>query len=324
MGRFQFSIRLDTFRHMVACSPFGPAGEFAASRHGALTRSQAATFGLTDTVIRRLLRDDVIREPVPGVLVVTGSPTTWHQRMLVATLASRAAGAAGFRSAAALHGIDGFTFGPLDLLLPAARHITLPLLTMHRGPFDHIDLSHVDGIRCTSIARTLCDLGGTVPVPQVKVALEWAWRTHVSLAWLHSTAKRLDRPGRRGPAIVLSLLEQIAEHQRPTESALEVRIEAALAAVPGLVRQYEVRRADGTFVARVDFAIPALKVAIEAHSRRFHFGIDHEESDAQREAELHAEGWIVRYITDAQRRDPVRLRTSILQLVDARLRSTAA
>jgi G:T-mismatch repair DNA endonuclease (very short patch repair protein) len=54
-------------------------------------------------------------------------------------------------------------------------------------------------------------------------------------------------------------------------------------------------------------------------SRRFHFGADARRSDAVREAALQAEGWIVRYVTDAEARNRASLRTSIQALRRARL-----
>ncbi|MGE3586997.1 MAG: hypothetical protein AB7L17_04680 [Ilumatobacteraceae bacterium] len=309
---------------MVACSPFGPAGEFAASRHGALTRSQAADHGLTEKVVRRLLRDGVVTEPVPGVLVAVGSPATWHQRLYVATLASRGAGVAGARSAAALHRADGYDPGPLELVVPGNRHIVVPGLVLRRGPFHEEDLCEVAGIHCTSIARTLCDVGSVDPLPKVKVAFEWAWRTGVSLTWIERTAERLLARRRPGPRMILDLVEQARRHGQPTDSALESKVEDVIASLPGVVRQFTVRRNDGTFVARVDFAVPHLRIAIEAHSRKHHFGIDAQIADADREADLLAEGWVVRYVTDAERRSPERLRASLLAMLDGRLRLLAS
>ena len=104
----------------------------------------------------------------------------------------------------------------------------------------------------------------------------------------------------------------------PTESGLEVALEEVLASLSGVVRQHVVRNASGEFVARVDFAIPELKIAIEAHSREHHFGLDAPGLDAERESALQAEGWIVRFVTDAQRRRPDALRASLIGLVAAR------
>lgn len=308
---------------MTACSPFGPAGEFAASRHGAFTRSQAADHGLTHKVISRLLRDGHLREPVPGVLVITGSPPTWRQRLYVASLASKASGAVATRASGGLHGMDEYGPGPVELLVPGRRHIQLPGLVMRQGPLPPEDIVVVDGIRTTGIARTLCDLGSIDPIQRVTMAFEWAWRTGVSLTWIEQTAQRLEHPTRPGPRVVLGLVARARGLREPTASALEVELDAVVMSLPGVVRQHVVRRADGSFVARPDFAIPELKIAIEGHSRRHHFGFEPEVSDAEREADLVAEGWLVRFITKPQITRPDELRASLLATVAARMRQFA-
>ncbi len=197
---------------MVACAPWGAAGEFAASRHGALTRSQAAENGISRKVVHRLLRDRVLIEPVPGVLVVVGSAPTWRQRLYVATLASRSAGVAGFRSAAALHPFDGYSPGPVELLLPSGRRQHLDGVIHHRGPMGNehsLDFTEVDGIPCTGVARTLCDLGSVDSRERVTMAFESAWRNGYSLTWMRQTAERLHRPGQRGTGVLLRLLDSV-------------------------------------------------------------------------------------------------------------------
>ena len=305
---------------MSACRPFGAVSEVAAARHGAVTRRQAADRGLTKTVIARLIRDGVLAEPVPGVLVARAAPNTWRQQLYVATLASRGAGAAGFRAAAALHAMDGYQPGPVELLVPTSRHIELPRLVMHRGPVPRTDVLPVDGIRCTSIARTLCDVASVDERDRVRLAFEWAWRTGVSLTWLRQTAQRLASPRRRGPAAILALVADAERRRRPTDSALEVEVEAVIGSLPGIVRQFVVEREDHTRIGRVDFAIPSLRIAIEAHSRQHHWGPEASDHDARREADMHAAGWIVRFVTDHQRRHPEELRRTLWGLVAARSR----
>ena len=303
---------------MPATTPWGAAGELAASRHGVLTRRQAADNGVSAKVILRLVRTGHLREPVPGVLIVCGAPATWRQRLEVATLASGGAGVAGFRSAAALHGLDGYRAGPVELLVPSRRKIETPQLVMHRGPKDGRDICRVDAIACTSVERTLCDLGSVDPVGRVRVAFESAWRNGCSLHDLREVAQRLHRPGQGGTRLILALLDEADHHRRPTESALELRVERSLRGIPGLVRQHTVRDRAGRFVARVDFALPELRIAIEAHSRRHHFGPQRESADAVREASLLAQGWLVRYVVDAECRQPNLLRTSIQAMIAAR------
>ena len=186
------------------------------------------------------------------------------------------------------------------------------------GPKHANDFTRLDGIRCTGIARTLCDLGSVDPRDQVKAAFESVWRRGVSLLWLRETAERLHRPGQRGTGVLMSLLDEAVTHRTPTESALETFVENSLAGIPGLVRQHVIFDAGHRFLARVDFAIPELKIAIEAHSRKFHFGPDNEDADAAREASVQAEGWIIRYVTKSQARQPLALLSSLLALIEAR------
>ena len=116
----------------------------------------------------------------------------------------------------------------------------------------------------------------------------------------------------------MSLLDEAVTHGTPTESALETFLENSLAGIPGLVRQHVIFDAGRRFVARVDFAIPELKIAIEAHSRKYHFGPDHEDADADREARVQAEGWVIRYVTKSQARNRSELLSSIRALIAAR------
>jgi very-short-patch-repair endonuclease len=186
------------------------------------------------------------------------------------------------------------------------------------GPEHDNDFTEVDGIRCTGVARTLCDIGSVDSPDRVKVAFESAWRNGYSLTWMRQTAERLHRPGQRGTGVLLKLLDGAATKTAPTESALETFLESVLDGIPGVVRQHPVFDPRGRFVARVDFAIPELKIAIEAHSRKHHFGPDRENHDAEREADLQAQGWIVRYVTKAQARNRRGLRSSLLALARAR------
>jgi hypothetical protein len=67
-------------------------------------------------------------------------------------------------------------------------------------------------------------------------------------------------------------------------------------AVPELVLQYWIRAASGRIVARVDLALPAERIGLEAHSRRFHFGPQAEPLDEQRDMRVAACGWELLYL----------------------------
>ncbi|MDO8362009.1 MAG: hypothetical protein Q7V88_03865 [Actinomycetota bacterium] len=179
------------------------------------------------------MRDRLLAEPAPGVLVLAGTPQTWRQRLAVATLCSNSAGAAGFQAAAALHGADGFPETDLALLLPSPRRILYHGVTVHVGPFEEIDLTEVDGIRCTTIERTLCDLGSVTSAFLVGLAFEWYWRRTGDLDRLQQTVERLNRPGQRGTRLIQEFLGDARLKGVPTESGLEVRLEAILGEFEG-------------------------------------------------------------------------------------------
>jgi very-short-patch-repair endonuclease len=265
-----------------------------------------------------MLDQRALVEPAPGVLVIAGSEATWRQQLTVASLCCREAGAVGFEAAAALHGTDGYREGARAVLLPAPRRFPIVGVETHVGPFDHIDLTVVDGIRCTTVERTLCDLGSVSPDHSVRMAFEWYWRSFNDLAPLQAAVDRLHRPGQHGTKAMQELLVDARLKGVPTESALEVRLEAIIGDLDGLARQYNVFDDAGAFVARVDFAIPELRIAFEAHSKQFHDGAEAHRRDSQRHERLVTHRWKVRYITSAEMDNPAKLRTSVRRVLDGR------
>ncbi len=82
--------------------------EFAASRHGVVVRSLAASFGLSPRDIRNAKQLGWLTEPVRGVLVVSGYPPTWEQHLAIVTSASAARPVVSNGAAARLFALDGF------------------------------------------------------------------------------------------------------------------------------------------------------------------------------------------------------------------------
>ncbi len=67
--------------------------------------------------------------------------------------------------------------------------------------------------------------------------------------------------------------------------------------LPPAERQFVIEDQNGNFVARVDFAYPDLKVAIECDSKKHHFGRGDWERDLERHSRLTALGWFVIHIS---------------------------
>lgn len=284
---------------MPVSAGFGAVGEFAASRHGAFTRRQAAALGLGRNAIARLEQRGFLHEPVPGVLVVGGSPPTWHQSLIVATMEGGDERIAVAGTAARLHQLDG-SGPPTPLHIAGRRGASSALAevqlhqTLRHYPPDHV--TEVMGIRVPTLARTLCDLARHEPQRYEHAADDFQRRGH-SLGWLEHTADaiRVSGPWRR---LVADDLQRRRRDGRVGDSWFERLLEECLRSpmLPALQRQYVVRNERDEFVARVDLAIPPLRIAIEAHSRRFHTGPRAEASDEARDLRLAAAGWLTSYI----------------------------
>ena len=215
----------------------------------------------------------------------------WVQLLHAACLAAGADAVASHRSAAALWRLDGVTPDAIELLLPAnngyRRH------TVHRtSDLAAVDVTTVDGIPTTTLARTLVDVGAVIEDEVLERALESALRQGLSLGRLRWRLDALSGRGRPGPAALRRVLARRPEGGAATESELETRFMQLLrgGGLPEPRRQYEVRDASG-FVARVDFAYPGRRLAVELdgfgpHADRF-------QHDRTRQNRLVLLGWTV-------------------------------
>ena len=300
--------------------------ELAASQHGAFTRRQAAANGFSRARVATALRNGWLVECPPGVLAVTGHPDSWEQRLTLATLAGGGHGVASHRSAARLHGLDGFERDAhVEVSVENCHRLRLPDnigATIHHVDRLHSELDVIElrGVRSTGLARTLADLGSVCTTRDVRRALTDARRRGSSIQWIRQTAQRCHRSGQAGTGRLLRLLDAIPHEGGVPESWFEELLAECLAdpAIPPVVTQYRILDAHGRFVARVDLAIPSVRLGIEAHSRRFHFGPDAEPLDEQRDLAAAAVGWELLYLGWYATQRPSEVRAIIRRVVEAR------
>ncbi|MEM7092017.1 MAG: hypothetical protein AAF567_03355 [Actinomycetota bacterium] len=307
---------------MTSATGWRVVAERAASQHGAFHRSQAASQLSARTLRRAELRGE-LRRPMSDVFVFASHPDSWRQRLMTFSLVGSVAS---HRAAAALHGLDGFAEGKLEVVQRRSARRQLPgHVTLHRTTFlDGADISTVDGIDCTSIERTLIDLGQVLPPLRVEPALDSALRRGVSVRALELALDRLQRPGRSGVGPLRRLLADPARAGVVPDSLFERLLERLMRerGLPAPVRQFEV--VAGGECRRVDLAWPQARLAVEAHSRRWHFGRAAESSDHVRDLALAAAGWEVLYITWDQLQQPDHFVRHLRTILESRLRSSAA
>ena len=122
--------------------------------------------------MRTAVRYGVLRPVARGVYLVAGAPRSWEQQTVIATTAL--GGVASHRCAARLHRLDGFADAPVELTLPRSgtrRHLDGVVLHWTRSMSPAMTTT-VQGIRVTTLARTLADLGGIPDVALVTLATD--------------------------------------------------------------------------------------------------------------------------------------------------------
>lgn len=309
----------DPARHAVVA--------LARRQHRLLTRRQAREVGFDARRVATAKRAGWLGEPLPGVLELLGFEPTWEQRLMRLLLAAGGHAVASHRSAARLLRLDGFD-GPGNAVVEVSVSRSFRLdpsvdaVVHHVTPLEPCDVTTVRGIRCTTVPRTLADLGSVVPARSVRRALTSARRSNLDLTAARSVAERLHRPGQRGTGVLLRLLASIPwEGQLPAtwfEELLALCLDDPT--LPPMALQHPIHDADGRVIARPDIAFPSVRLGLEAHSRRFHFGPDAEALDEDRDVRVALAGWELIYLGWYSTRRPADVCRIVADLVRVRRR----
>ncbi|MCU1394131.1 MAG: hypothetical protein JWM34_2559 [Ilumatobacteraceae bacterium] len=296
-------------------------GEFAAARHSTFMLSQAADHGVSRHDLARLVRDGAVARIRQSVYRFVDAPITPVQILYVATLGVRAAG--GALSAAAMHGLDGFVRFPErpQLLCHHAFPVRVPGAVVRSTlSLPRADVTTIDSVPCTTLARTACDLARFISHQQLVRVVDDIQRRGASMQWLVDRASRLQALGRRGPTEVRAIAERRLAGYVVPESWMERLLSRALRSplLEGIVRQHELWTPEGAFVARFDLAVPWARLGIEGHSRSFHLGELVERYDEDRDMRAAQQGWEISYLGFAATRAPSEVCRSIEAIVRRR------
>ncbi len=257
---------------------------------------------------------------LPGVYRLTSVPISARQAAMAALLWAGDDAVVSHVTAGALWALDGLQAERVDLWVPSRRAPRSPLVEVHRGTVDAIDRRRVESIWVTSPARTLIDLAAVLEAEVLETALESALRRGLTTPGsIERRLMSLGGRGRRGTGQLRALIDDRGKGAA-LEFELEVRIWRLLRSA-GLrpVRQYSVRYDGRTY--RLDFAWPALRVAVEADGFDAHGGRGAFERDHARLAVLCAHGWRVVPVTWEQ---VTKRRAWVLDTIVRALTSAAA
>jgi hypothetical protein len=256
---------------MTVNDAWGAVAELAASQHGVFHRSQAADLLLTNKQLAGLEQRGTTRRLDRDIFAVTAAPASWHQGLFAASLAGLVIS---HRSAAELHGFDGFSAGSRFIHASSERQVgykTLHLgkrsLAPHKivGLVPHM-IALVNKIRVTNAAVTLAMLGLELSAEKLEQALDSVLRKGASERWILESTVELRQLRFHGARHLAKLLDQSGRAGPVPESWFERRLANMLraAGLPPLQLQHQVGqfRIDGAWNDRPSWPsrfVPSMK-----------------------------------------------------------------
>lgn len=263
------------------------------------------------------LRGSAWRRVMRGVYADAALPDTHGLRLAAARLVIPPTAVVAGRSAAWLLGTteaaDAST--PVEVLVPR-QHRFGPVtgLRIRQGVVDPDDVAVLHGLRHTTALRTAADVARWEPLPEAVVLVDLLLRRDlVDRDGLRTRVALLGPgPGTRRAVQAVELADPRAES--PQESRTRVLlVRAGFPVVP----QFEVRDDEGRWVARVDLALPELRIAVE-YDGAWHGSGTQLGKDRRRLNRLTQAGWLVLHLTAADLHRPAEVVARLRALVALR------
>jgi hypothetical protein len=264
----------------------------------------------------------VVERVAPSVFRFAASGISWQQEVLAAVLDGGPECLASHRTAAALHGFDGFRAEGVEVLLPMRiRHRRKSVIVHHSRLLTASDRAVVGVIPVTSRARTLIDLGATVSAEIVEEAFDGAERDRlVRRGDVERRYRDLRARGRNGIGAMTQILDARVAEKKVPRSVLERRMMRLLsrAGLPSPITGYPVR-ISSTIVYELDFAYVDQRIGLEVDGHGSHATRTERAADNVRANNLGNANWTLRRFTYEQvKRKP----SSVAAVVRAALRGT--
>ena len=280
----------------------------AAVQFGVVTSAQLADLGFSSSAISRMVASGRLIRLYRGVYAVGHSRLIARGRWLAAVLACGDEAVLSHRDAAALSDLRRSERSRIDVTVPGRRGSGQQGIQIHRvRRLSPDEITEIDGIRVTTIARTLFDLCDVIPATQVRRAFEQAERMgELDSRALHLVAERAH--GRHALKVFLPLLAEDHADSARAKSDLEARFldfvrERGLPvpAVNAMVGGYE-----------VDAYWRGTKLIVELDSWAFHRSKRSFHADRAKWLDLRSQGFDVLAVTDSMlRHQPCRIADTI-------------
>lgn len=240
----------------------------ADAQHGVVARRQLLAAGVSRDAVRGRLRRGLLLSLHRGVYAVGHQRLTRHGRWLAAVLAAGPGAVLSHRDAGVLHGLGQWNYGRFEVTAAADIGSTARIRVFARRQLVSEDVTVVEAIPVTAVARTLVDLAELLSYDRLLDVLTGAEQTRqFDLHALHRALDRVShRPGPGHARLLAALTEQRQRGLQLTRSQLEI-------ALRRLVREQRLppaqlnARIDGE---EVDAYWPEQRLVVEADGWEFH------------------------------------------------------
>lgn len=266
------------------------------THHGVIGRKEAYNLGATEGLLRTRLATGEWEQLHRNVYRDAASPKTDCQILRAACVLTAPVGVVSHRSAAWLWNLMDRPPTKPELTLPLGCHYgeRTPGVSIHRSTdLDRASVRQWTGLPVTTPLRTLVDLGALVTPQQLADAVDRALANKlITIPRLLDEVNRLGRRGRRGAGALRRLLKERGFIGVPHPSVLESRAMRIFGRYRLPIPECElVTGPEGEY--RLDFAYPAIKLAIEVDGYVWHFSPDHKERDETRRNAISLSGWTI-------------------------------
>ena len=265
----------------------------AGRQHGVVSAAQLRALGVDKFWVQRQVTAGWLHPLQRGVYAVGHASVSLRGRYMAAVLACGADAALSHRPAGHLWGLRRES-GPIAVTVPRGR-AGMSCLEIHRSRRQEPDeFDRVDGIRVTSVARTLLDLAAVVRPPELVRAIDRAERLELfDLAAIEHLLLRAR--GRSGAA---ALRRAVADWRpRHTRSELEDRFQDLLQTTSLPSPFSNVLLEGDQHVHEVDAVWPACRLVIQLDGFAYHRTRRDRERDAATDADLELVGYRVVRLT---------------------------
>ena len=294
--------------------------ELAGRQHGVVASWQLTTAGIARGVVFHRLESGRLHPLHRGVYAVGHACVSLRGRMMAAALSCGPRGVVSHASSASLSCVIPLVSRWTDVTVPRPLRARSGVI-LHTSVLPSDEVTRVDGIPTTTVARTLLDLAAVLDARRLERCINEAEVRRLGSQL--SLPDLLDRyPRRRGTGTIREILAAGRLGSDVTREELEARFRAFLIERSISLPAFNAPLRAGGSTMEVDCVWRAARLIVELDGRGAHNTDRAIERDKRRDRLLAASGWLVVRVTWRQlHREPVELERDLRRTIALRTAS---